>query len=920
GITGVGRDVSEKKQAEENLKQHQRHLVDAQALAHLGSWDWDIDTGEVQWSDEQFRIFGHKPRAGSVTYDTFLAALLPEDHDHVLAAINDALLGKRPYDVEYRIVRPNGEVRFIHSRGDVHRDTTGHPLSMTGTILDVTERKQTEEALRASEERWKLAVRGSNDGIWDWDIRTGKVFFSMRWKAMRGFEDHEITSHVDEWRSRIHPDDLDRVLQSIDAYLAKQIPEFFEEYRVQQKDGSYMWILDRGIALWADDGTPLRMAGSETDITERKRAEHESYERAQQALVMQTALLELARLDDTKATFSDVIPRVTKLVADTLAVERVGVWLLSEDRTELVCQDLYERLQAGHSSGSRLTASNYPRYFSAIEDSLMVAACDALVDPRTSEFVAGYLLPLGITSMMDAPIRRHGKLIGVVCYEHVGLPREWSPEVQSFGVSVGEFVVRMLETDECKRAEEALRESEELFVTAFGEASIGMGLVAPDGRWLQVNQALCDIVGYSQEELEATTFRTITHPDDLEVDLAFVNQMLRGETHTYQMEKRYLHKQGHAVWVLLSVSLIRSADRTPRYFIKQIQDITERKRAEEALRLTQFAIDRGRDMALWIDRNARILYVNDAACQRLGYSRDELFAMTIPDLDPDYQLDLWSQHWNELKEQKRLRFESRHRTKSGEIYPIEIVANYVVFEGQEYNFAFCRDVTDRKRTEEVLRQRERLLHTVIEERERISQDLHDGILQSLFAVGLALEASKSMMSPRARKSSGASLDQAIDQLNRVMREIRNFTAGLGSDPLQGKDLPMALQNMLASLTVNQATRVRLAVEDRAAKAVSAEQSLHLLLVIQEAVNNCIRHGRAQEAKVSLKMLKQGVRLSIRDNGRGFNPDTAKGAGHGLGNMAARAQKIGGRFTVLSKVNEGTRVVLDLPKEAADVLR
>jgi signal transduction histidine kinase len=129
-----------------------------------------------------------------------------------------------------------------------------------------------------------------------------------------------------------------------------------------------------------------------------------------------------------------------------------------------------------------------------------------------------------------------------------------------------------------------------------------------------------------------------------------------------------------------------------------------------------------------------------------------------------------------------------------------------------------------------------------------------------------------------------------------------------------------LQHMLALLTKNQATRVRLAVEDRAAKAVSAEQSLHLFLVIQEAVSNCIRHGHAQEARVSLKMLKQGVRLSIRDDGRGFKQDAAKKIGHGLANMAARAEKLGGRFTILSKVNAGTRIVLDLPNEAADVRR
>ena len=143
---------------------------------------------------------------------------------------------------------------------------------------------------------------------------------------------------------------------------------------------------------------------------------------------------------------------------------------------------------------------------------------------------------------------------------------------------------------------------------------------------------------------------------------------------------------------------------------------------------------------------------------------------------------------------------------------------------------------------------------------------------------------------------------------------------LGSDLLQGKDLPTALHQMLDTMTQHHATRVRLAVEDRAAQAISAEQSMHLLLVIQEAVSNCIRHGRAQEARVSLKMLKQGIRLSIRDDGRGFSPEAVRGTGHGLINMAARAEKIGGRFTVTSKIDKGTRVVLDLPKEGAYVHR
>jgi signal transduction histidine kinase len=260
------------------------------------------------------------------------------------------------------------------------------------------------------------------------------------------------------------------------------------------------------------------------------------------------------------------------------------------------------------------------------------------------------------------------------------------------------------------------------------------------------------------------------------------------------------------------------------------------------------------------------------------------------------------------------------RTKSGGIRSLMVSVESIQLGSTPCLIYLCHDITERKRMEDALRMRERELQAALQERERISQDLHDGILQSLFAVGLNLEVAKSLMPPKTRKTCGASLDKAIDQLNRVMREVRSFIAGLDLDLLEGKDLPTALQHALKSLTENQATRVRLAVEDRAVKAISMEQSLHLVRVIQEAVSNCIRHGRAQEATVSLKMLKQGVRLSVRDNGRGFNLHVAKGIGYGLANMAARAKRIGGRFTILSKENEGTRIVLDLPKEAIDASR
>jgi two-component system, cell cycle sensor histidine kinase and response regulator CckA len=142
-------------------------------------------------------------------------------------------------------------------------------------------------------------------------------------------------------------------------------------------------------------------------------------------------------------------------------------------------------------------------------------------------------------------------------------------------------VAAVRDVTERKRDEESLLESEERFRSAFDYAAIGMALVGLDGSWLQVNRALCELVGYSRDELLELTFQDLTHPDDLETDLGYSNQTLAGEIDTYQMEKRYFHKRGDVVWVLLSVSLVRTRDGAPLYFISQIQDITARKQAQQ---------------------------------------------------------------------------------------------------------------------------------------------------------------------------------------------------------------------------------------------------------------------------------------------------------------------------------------------------
>jgi PAS domain S-box-containing protein len=151
-----------------------------------------------------------------------------------------------------------------------HRTPSGY---IVGNRIDITELKTATEALAASDQRWHLAVSGANDGIWDWEPDSGKVYFSERWKTMLGYSGDEIGETVEEWISRIHPDDLERTMAEIQRHLRGETAFYECEHRLRCKNGDYKWILDRGRAQFDTDRQPLRMAGSHTDITERRAAE-----------------------------------------------------------------------------------------------------------------------------------------------------------------------------------------------------------------------------------------------------------------------------------------------------------------------------------------------------------------------------------------------------------------------------------------------------------------------------------------------------------------------------------------------------------------------------------------------------------------------------------------------------------------------
>ncbi|MBF0113292.1 MAG: PAS domain-containing protein, partial [Desulfamplus sp.] len=171
-----------------------------------------------------------------------------------------------------RMLRKDNDPFWARLESTVLKDKDGSAIFRV-VIIDITECKKSEKRLKDITSRYKLVMEGSQGGIWDWDVVNSRVHFSSRWKKMRGYEDDEISDSLDEWKSRIDPDDIDRVMAAVDDHFKGKTEVFNEEYRIQCKDGTWRWVIDRGKALKDADGRVLRMAGSEIDITDRKESE-----------------------------------------------------------------------------------------------------------------------------------------------------------------------------------------------------------------------------------------------------------------------------------------------------------------------------------------------------------------------------------------------------------------------------------------------------------------------------------------------------------------------------------------------------------------------------------------------------------------------------------------------------------------------
>jgi PAS domain S-box-containing protein len=253
-------------------EKYERLMSEAQALSHVGSWEWDVETGAEIWSDEQFRIFGYVPRTITPTVETFREAVHPDDRTRVFKAVEEALEQHRPYEVSCRIVRPSKEIRDVLCRGTITRDTESRPKCITGTVQDISEQMVYEQTLRDSIRRLDLATASGGIGVWDYYISENKLVWDKRMYALYGYTSDDFPGTYEAWTNRLHPGDRPSAEASLQAAIEGQ-SQFDTEFRLVLPNQSIRHIKASAIVINDERDHAVRMIGINYDITARKESE-----------------------------------------------------------------------------------------------------------------------------------------------------------------------------------------------------------------------------------------------------------------------------------------------------------------------------------------------------------------------------------------------------------------------------------------------------------------------------------------------------------------------------------------------------------------------------------------------------------------------------------------------------------------------
>ncbi|MBX2866136.1 MAG: PAS domain S-box protein [Leptolyngbyaceae cyanobacterium MAG.088] len=643
------RDISDRKAAEQKLFESQTFLKTVLDTFPLAVFWKDRDCRYIGANQNFIQDAGFEKTeeiAGLTDFDMPWSATEAEafraDDQEVMASDIPKL------DIIQTQINADGTQAWLETNKLPLHDLDGNVIGVLSTYQDISDRKHNEQQLHTLSNKLELAIESAQIGIWEWDHHDNILSWDERMFAIYGVSPEKFRGTYQDWANCIHPEDLVKTEAQAPDDVISNGKSYTQEFRIIRPDGTIRYVLATASIQRNNQGQPIRSVGTNLDITERKEAE--------------------MALQDTQDQFRRMTENVPGMIYR---------WVL-------------------HADGGQkfIYVSSKVREFFELEP-------DAALKDET--LIWQRIHPNDITQLKN-DIAINTKVLKSFQSEfRLVLPQRglrWvqinsQPEQLENGDVIWDGV--LIDISDRKVAETSLTESEAYHRNLFEQSSIGLLLCRMNGEFVYANQAFANILGRGKDELPALTYWEITPKKYAEAEQQQLESLKQRQSYG-PYEKEYIHKNGHLIPVRLSGVIV---ERHGENFIwSSIEDISDRKAAEKSLKSTQFAVDKAALGIFYIREDGSFLEVNESACSSLGYSYAELKRRYIWDIDPEVQLHEWNSYWKALKQNLFLRLEVHHQRKDGSIFPVEIIANYLEYDGEGFSFAQVQDISDRKAAEQ----------------------------------------------------------------------------------------------------------------------------------------------------------------------------------------------------------------------------
>ncbi|NET27838.1 PAS domain S-box protein [Okeania sp. SIO1I7] len=687
GALGMIADISARKQAEIRLQESEQRYASLAMAAPVGIFRTDTMGSCTYINDRYSQISGIS--ADMAMKDGWRKIIHPEDRDWVVSEWHKFVLEISQFRLECRLLQPDGTINWVYAKAVAERNADGTVVGYVGTITDISERKKAETALRNSEQRFRnLFELTPKIAVQVYDRHRQIIYWNNASEDLYGYTKTEAIGHKLE-DLIIPPEMREWAINLIDGFFAKGEPISAGELNFICKDASRVTVFSNHIIMTNSEGEP-EMYCVDIDISERKKAEI-----ALQNLIEGTAA----------TTGKDFFPALARHIAEALNVSYVIV-------TERV-DDMLHAL-AFWANGSLQPSFSYHPAKTPCERTLQDGKyyCKYFVQQEFPEDLD--LVEMAVESYLGIALRdSNGKAIGDLCLlnqQPISDPERAEQILRVFAsrasaelerqraTTLLEELNQKLET-KVKERTAKLQERETRYRALMDGASDAILLADRQGNLLEANHKFEELLGYTCTEITSMHFTQLHRPEELPQSIAAFEDVANQKS-SQILDINFLRKDGNIVPVDVSASVI---DINGEKIIQNIlRDISERKAAEKALMMTQSAVDLAADGVFFVRSDGSFYSVNQAACSMLGYSTEELLNLSVFDIDSDFSPDYWIEHWQNVKQRKNFTIESRHQAKDGHIYPVEVSINYLQLYGEEYSFAFVKDISERKAAEKAL--------------------------------------------------------------------------------------------------------------------------------------------------------------------------------------------------------------------------